>query len=82
MERVVTGVTLQTFPQAVRRTGLRPGQRFTITVEDAPTDKKSALAKMHEISTAVSARTAAEGLTEEDIMRLLEEEDEEARNAK
>lgn len=80
MERVVTGVTLDTLPQAVRRAGLKPGQRFTITIEDEGTGSRAeAIAAMQEISRRVGARVAADNLTEDDVMRMLEEEDEEAR---
>lgn len=80
MERVVTGVTLDTLPQAVRRAGLKPGQRFTITVEDEDAGSRAeAIAAMQDIARRVGARVAADNLTEDDVMRLLETEDEEAR---
>lgn len=68
MERVVTGVTLQTLPQAVRRAGLKPGQRFTITVEGetVATSKAAALQRLTEISRQVSGRMAADGIVTED----------------
>ncbi|MBB6255298.1 hypothetical protein [Nitrospirillum iridis] len=81
MERIVTGVTLQTLPEAVRRAGLKPGQRFTITVEDEPVDRAAAVSALRAISERVGARVEAAGLSEDDVMRLLEDEDDEARAA-
>jgi len=66
MGRVVTGVTLQTFPEAVHQAGLKPGQKFTMIVEGESFDRASALRRLDEISTAVSARMAADGIVTEE----------------
>lgn len=78
MGKIITGVTLQTLPRAVREAGLKPGQRFTVIVE-GDTDE-DVFAQMQQIADTVSARVAADGFTEDDVMRILNEEDDISRN--
>lgn len=75
MGRVVTGVTIETFPLAVRRAGLKPGQRFSLVVETDEEIRTRAFDEVAAIAERVSARVAADGLNEDDVMRRLEEED-------
>jgi len=78
MGKVIMGVTLQTLPKAVREAGLRPGQRFTVIVDGDTND--DVFEKMKQIADTVSARVAADGFTEDDVMRILNEEDKVSRN--
>lgn len=72
MGRVVTGVTLKTFPQAVREAGLTPDQKFTVIVEGAPSERAvspeeraAAFARLKEIANEVHAKLATDGITTE-----------------
>lgn len=65
MGRVVTGVTLQTFPQAVQQAGLKPGQRFSVIVEDEGMSREDVLARIDAVSKAIDERLAADGIVTE-----------------
>ena len=75
MGQVVTGVTIETFPSAVRRAGLKPGQRFSLVVETDDEMRSRAFDEVAVVAERVSARVAADGLSEDDVMRRLEEEE-------
>jgi hypothetical protein len=75
MAREISDVTLDTFPAAVRRIGLRPGQKFKITIEDddQETRRQKAYERMQEISAKATALAQADGIvTDEDVERFLD----------
>ncbi len=62
MSKVLEGVTIETFPEVVRQSRIRPGQRFAIVLEGEPEPQRPSLA---EIAAKMRATAAARGMTTE-----------------
>jgi hypothetical protein len=72
MGRMVTGVTLETLPNAVHESGLRPGQKFTLIIEDGENSREQALRRIEELSARATARAQADGIvSDEDVEKFL-----------
>lgn len=68
MSRELEGVTIETFPLAVRKMGLRRGQTFKIIVEEDEDNRARAIREIQEISAAATARAQADGIvTDQDV---------------
>ncbi len=67
MSKVLEGVTIETLPEAIEQGGIKPGQRFSIVLEDAPTSRP----KLADIAARMRAAAAARGLTTEVFDALL-----------
>jgi len=67
MSKVFEGVTLETLPDALRKGGIKPGQRFSIVVDGLQTERP----KLADIAGKMRAAAAARGLTTEIFDTLL-----------
>jgi hypothetical protein len=72
MGRVVTGVTLKTLPEAVRKAGLRHDQEFSIVIEDRDERRARSLLRMRELSAKATALAQKDGIvSDEDVETFL-----------
>ena len=60
--KVLEGVTIETFRQVAREAKIRPGQRFSIVLDD---DARPARPKLADIAARMRAAAAARGMTTE-----------------
>lgn len=67
MGTIIRNVTLDTLSEQIRRSGIRPGQRFTVIIQQ-PREE------MDELIDRVSERARVQGLTDEKLQRLLDDE--------
>lgn len=80
--RVVTGVTIETFDDMIGQMGIQSGQEFTVIVESAAEARARAFCELQALAETVRARTAADGLTSDDVLEILEAEDEAKRQCR
>ncbi|AVM73374.1 hypothetical protein [Magnetospirillum gryphiswaldense] len=72
MSREIEGVTIETFPLAVRKMGLRRGQAFKIVIEEDEDGRELALKRIDEICSRATALAQADGIvTDEDVEKFL-----------
>ncbi len=72
MSREISGVTLRTLPDAVRKAHLRPDEEFTILIESKEERRARALKSIRELSAKATALAQADGIiTDEDVERFL-----------
>ncbi len=62
MGKVLEGVTIETFPEAIRQGQIRPGQRFAILLDDEREPRRPTLS---EIADQMRATAVAKGMTTE-----------------
>jgi len=74
MSKVLEGVTIETFSEAIERGEIKPGQRFAIVLDnDDPEQEgqRSRRPKLAEIAAKMRATAAARGMTTEIFDALL-----------
>jgi hypothetical protein len=71
MSMIIEDVTIETFPDAIRRGQIQPGQRFSIVIGSASSEKRGTT--LAEIAAGMRATAAARGLTTEIFDRLIAE---------
>ena len=71
MSKVLENVTIETFPEAARKADIKPGQRFSIVLDDDGQPPRQSLA---DIARRMRATADARGLTTEVFDTILARE--------
>ena len=71
MGKVLEGLTIESFSEAVRRGQIRPGQRFSVVLDE---EARSARPGLTEIASRMRAIAAARGMTTEIFDRIIAED--------
>jgi hypothetical protein len=68
MSHIIEGVTIETFPDAVKHGHIQPGQRFSILIEEK---SLSGVPSLVEIAARMRATAEARGMTTEIFDRII-----------